>query len=78
MLVANFPQYALDDFQDICHKCQHAYWGDFISQDCDHCILPCIVDDYAAMRKELEYRTSPKGRSRHWTIDPWELEEDIK
>lgn len=75
MLITNFPQYDLTDFEDVCRKCQQAYYGDFIAQDCDYCALSRIINDYAIMRQELIRKTSPKDKSK---IDPWELEEDFK
>ena len=35
-------RYNLKDFKEICHKCEMAYYGDYIALDCSYCLIPKI------------------------------------
>lgn len=46
--------FSLDDFKDVCGKCQRSYYGDWQAVDCSYCKLPVIIDAYLALVKMNE------------------------
>lgn len=52
-----FFKYATEeDMKEVCYKCQQAYHGDFLPQDCDICTFRQVVDkcrEYAWKLAEL-------------------------
>ena len=36
--------YEMKDLEAVCRKCQQAYYGDFIAQDCGYCPLPSLIE----------------------------------
>lgn len=45
--------YEMKDIEQICRKCQQAYYGDFIAQDCEYCPLPRLIEQNRMLAERI-------------------------
>lgn len=45
--------YETKDLEAVCRKCQQAYYGDFIAQDCGYCPLPHLIEQNRMLAERI-------------------------